>query len=183
MSYVKIRPRRGTAEEWTTANPVLAEGEIGYEVPDSGVGTGVSRLKIGDGASAWSDLPYADPIDTIEELRENINTLNSNLNETKLRVGYLVYDGVDGEGLRVNLPVDFIFNGFSYAVSNIQIPEGYIIDNDFPTIQATVNGCSVDGAPGMLRVERYHDSAIIVFLNDNYNGTLLLAIGVRLKRV
>lgn len=68
MSYVKIRPRRGTAGQWTSANPVLAEGEIGYEVPDAGVGTGVSRIKIGDGSTAWSELPYADPIDYIDDV-------------------------------------------------------------------------------------------------------------------
>ena len=71
MSYVKIRPRRGTAEQWTTANPVLAEGEIGFEVPAEGVGTGVSRVKLGDGVTAWSDLPYSDPLDYIEGLLES----------------------------------------------------------------------------------------------------------------
>ena len=37
--YAKIRPRRGTATEWSILNPVLAEGELGVEFPDSGVGT------------------------------------------------------------------------------------------------------------------------------------------------
>lgn len=58
MAYAKIRPRRGTATEWSTANPILAEGEIGIEVPDDGVGTGLVRIKFGDGATAWDDLPY-----------------------------------------------------------------------------------------------------------------------------
>lgn len=58
MSFAKIRPRRGTASEWSSVNPVLVEGEIGIEVPDSGVGTGTVKIKFGDGVNAWNDLPY-----------------------------------------------------------------------------------------------------------------------------
>ena len=57
--YAKIRPRRSTAAEWSILNPVLAEGELAIEVPDSGVGTGLSKFKIGDGYTQWNDLPYA----------------------------------------------------------------------------------------------------------------------------
>ena len=31
MSTVRIQVRRGLASEWTTANPVLAAGEMGVE--------------------------------------------------------------------------------------------------------------------------------------------------------
>jgi len=50
----KIQLRRGTATQWTTANPVLAAGEVGYET-DTGnikVGTGTA------GSGAWNNLPY-----------------------------------------------------------------------------------------------------------------------------
>lgn len=59
MSYAKIRPRRGTATQWTTVNPILAEGEIGIEIPANGVGKGLVQIKFGDGVTKWSDLPYA----------------------------------------------------------------------------------------------------------------------------
>lgn len=52
MSY-KILFRRGTSTEWSTANPILAYGEVGAE---SGV---APQLKVGDGVTAWNDLPYA----------------------------------------------------------------------------------------------------------------------------
>ena len=48
----RIQKRRGTAAEWTAANPVLAEGEEGYE-SDTG------RTKIGNGEDPWGDLEYA----------------------------------------------------------------------------------------------------------------------------
>lgn len=49
---VQQQQRRGLASEWTTANPVLAAGELGVTT-DTGV------VKIGDGSNAWSDLPVA----------------------------------------------------------------------------------------------------------------------------
>lgn len=59
MSYVKIRPRRGSSQQWEYANPILAEGEMAFEVPDTGVGTGAINIKQGDGQTAWVNLPYA----------------------------------------------------------------------------------------------------------------------------
>lgn len=47
----RIQLRRGTAANWTTANPVLASGEIGVE-------TDTGKLKVGDGSSAWASRPY-----------------------------------------------------------------------------------------------------------------------------
>ena len=59
MAYSRIRPRRGTAYEWSTINPILEEGEWGVEVPDTGIGTGFSKFKIGSGDKHWNDLEYA----------------------------------------------------------------------------------------------------------------------------
>jgi len=56
-NYSKICPRRGTATLWAQYNPVLAEGEIGVELPDSG--SGQVKIKFGDGSTQWNDLQYA----------------------------------------------------------------------------------------------------------------------------
>lgn len=47
----RIQQRRDTEENWTAANPVLADGEFGWE-------RDFNRLKIGDGVTHWLDLPY-----------------------------------------------------------------------------------------------------------------------------
>jgi hypothetical protein len=47
----RMQQRRGTAQQWTDADPILAAGEIGFE-------TDTSQFKIGDGVNAWSDLSY-----------------------------------------------------------------------------------------------------------------------------
>jgi len=46
-----IQVRRDTAAAWTSADPTLASGEYGYE-------TDSTKLKIGDGTTAWTSLGY-----------------------------------------------------------------------------------------------------------------------------
>lgn len=48
---VQIQLRRGAAASWTTANPVLADGEMGVE-------SDTDLFKIGDGLTAWNSLSY-----------------------------------------------------------------------------------------------------------------------------
>jgi hypothetical protein len=48
---IQIQFRRGTAAEWTSVNPILAEGEMGIE-------TDTSLFKIGNGNQAWNLLDY-----------------------------------------------------------------------------------------------------------------------------
>jgi hypothetical protein len=59
MAYVKIRPRRGSKAEWEHYDTVLAPGELALETPDTGVGTGLTKIKVGDGVTTWKQLPYA----------------------------------------------------------------------------------------------------------------------------
>lgn len=47
----KIQVRRDTSANWTSANPTLSSGEIGFE-------TNTGKFKVGNGSSAWSALSY-----------------------------------------------------------------------------------------------------------------------------
>ena len=51
----RIQLRRGTAANWTSANPTLAQGEVGVE-------TDTGRAKVGNGSTAWTSLPYVDTV-------------------------------------------------------------------------------------------------------------------------
>ena len=48
---VQIQLRRGTAAQWTSANPTLAQGEMGVE-------TDTGQFKVGTGSTAWTSLAY-----------------------------------------------------------------------------------------------------------------------------
>jgi hypothetical protein len=47
----RMQQRRGTALQWTTANPILNAGEMGWE-------SDTNKFKIGDGTNHWDDLDY-----------------------------------------------------------------------------------------------------------------------------
>jgi hypothetical protein len=49
---VRIQFRRDLASAWTSNNPILSQGEVGYEY-DTG------KFKVGTGALAWNALPYS----------------------------------------------------------------------------------------------------------------------------
>jgi hypothetical protein len=53
-----LRPRRGKRASAEAENIVLKRGEVFFESPDTGVGTGTGRIKIGDGTTPYKDLPY-----------------------------------------------------------------------------------------------------------------------------
>lgn len=47
-----IQLRRGTSVEWASSLSALSQGEMGYD-------TTVKKIKIGDGSTLWSSLPWA----------------------------------------------------------------------------------------------------------------------------
>ena len=69
----RMQQRRGTAAQWTAANPILAAGEIGFE-------TDTSKFKMGNGSSNWAALTYfanaAELAAIIDSAPEALNTLN-----------------------------------------------------------------------------------------------------------
>jgi len=56
-----IQLRRDTAANWTAANPTLAAGEVGVE-------TDTLRVKVGDGATAWTALGYQDGLAPVQSV-------------------------------------------------------------------------------------------------------------------
>jgi len=71
----RMQQRRGTQAQWTAANPVLAAGEIGFEIDNN-------RFKVGDGTNAWASLSYFVDIETVlggvsgTDLPAALDTLN-----------------------------------------------------------------------------------------------------------
>ena len=84
--------KRGTAARWLELNPILADGEPGFELD-------TNKLKIGDGVHAWSDLVYitdAASLVTDEELQNAIDIAKEEiLNQSGLYE--LNYDKVANE--------------------------------------------------------------------------------------
>lgn len=70
----RMQQRRGTAAQWTSANPILGAGEIGFE-------TDTGKFKIGNGSSAWSALVYYASAEDIASLVDGAPELLNTLGE------------------------------------------------------------------------------------------------------
>jgi hypothetical protein len=66
LSGVLIQHKTGTASQWTSINPTLAKGEIGFE-------TDTAKMKIGDGVTTYNNLPYLG-----ESAAANLNLITGN---------------------------------------------------------------------------------------------------------
>jgi hypothetical protein len=66
---IRIQLRRDTAANWTSVNPVLANGEMGIE-------TDTLKAKVGNGSTAWSSRPYINvlPSELTELAQDAVNS-------------------------------------------------------------------------------------------------------------
>ena len=76
----RMQQRRGTAAQWSSTDPILAAGEIGFE-SDSG------KFKIGDGVNHWSVLSYFANAAEISNLIDGAPDLLNTLNELAAAIG------------------------------------------------------------------------------------------------
>jgi hypothetical protein len=92
----QIQTRRGTAASWTSTNPTLAAGEIGFE-------SDTNKFKIGTGSTAWASLAYAS---NVSPLTTKGDLYTYSTDNTRLAVGAngetIVADSSTSTGLRWN---------------------------------------------------------------------------------
>lgn len=107
----RIQLRHDTATNWTTANPILAEGEVGVE-------TDTNKFKIGDGITTWSELAYQG------------NDVDLSNYYTKTQTDTLLLDKEDNitPVAPISLEKKTISNldGFTYATETTIVPNTYV---------------------------------------------------------
>lgn len=194
MAYKKILFRRDTSANWTSANPVLSGGEIGLE-------TNTNKIKLGDGTTAWTSLPYF--YGTLD---------NSNLNDlgdiliTSLQTGdFLRYNGAHWINDPVNLSTDTVGN----YVESLTAGTGVTISNNTgegatPTVaigqavgtsasvtfgrletsgDAVIGGnLTVNGTTTTLNTESLNVEDNFITLNANISGAPTLDAGIVVNR-
>jgi hypothetical protein len=128
-----FRPRRGTVTTMTSTdkkNTVLAKGEMFIEVPNSGVGTGASRIIIGNGTDSYETISnnhkYA--IDGVT----GYNTSDVYADSSASDVTSILDDVVDGKTVR-NL-----FGNLKKAVSK-NAADIAILNDDITNLNTSLN--------------------------------------------
>lgn len=112
----RVLQRRDTAANWSTTNPILAEGEIGI------ITDGAKGYKIGDGVTRWNALEYpANPTSVVGELGDSeVAVINQNSITQWLAKTEIFYDEIIANSyVNVNNEVlaDANFNLYIYDVS------------------------------------------------------------------
>jgi hypothetical protein len=102
----RMQQRRGTAAQWTAANPTLAAGEIGFE-------TDTSKFKMGNGSSAWSALTYFANAAELSAIIDGAPAALNTLNELAAALGddpafftnmaESIADNVDAHNIAINV--------------------------------------------------------------------------------
>lgn len=138
---------RDTVDNWEQNNPVLLEGEV-VIVYGMGNDKSVTRLKIGDGVSAFNDLPYYSDETRISVLSKGIPNGVATLDENgKIPISQLP-DGLLGEQRSIisNVPEQLgrlVYNGeiqmpyMKYYSSDMLIMEGTTQAEDAGTYLAS----------------------------------------------
>lgn len=125
----RIQLRRGTALEWSTANPLLAEGEICVELD-------TEKFKIGTGNTLWNDLAYSSgPVgDTGTAATITIGTVEVTSATTVINVGtpenavlnFTIEPGPKGDtGTQINKLIDIPdINSIGLATGSLLVYDG-----------------------------------------------------------
>jgi Major tropism determinant N-terminal domain len=107
MSYIQFQLRRGLASEWYSANPALADGEIGLE-------TDTRLYKIGDGTTRWRLLSYG----TLAGSTPSIVNITTSTASTSTTTGALVVNGGVGIGGNLNVSGNIYSRGSLVGTSS-----------------------------------------------------------------
>lgn len=132
---IQIQFRRGTAAEWDSVNPILAEGEMGIE-------TDTNLFKIGNGIDQWNDLEYGGirgftgsvgfagsvgnmAVDNVLYVSKSGNDLNSGtaINLSKLTIKSALEVATNGTTI-------FVKSGDYVEDNPLLVPEGVAIVGD-----------------------------------------------------
>jgi len=84
-----IQIRRDTAANWTSANPTLAQGELGIE-------TDTSKVKVGDASTTWTGLSYLIDVGGYLTATSTNTLTNKTIRDTVYALSGTAFDATNG---------------------------------------------------------------------------------------
>jgi hypothetical protein len=129
----KIQIRRGTASQWTTANPTLSAGEFGLE-------TDTDKVKLGDGETVWTSLAYFSDsftVSQISDLTASASELNVLDGITASTAELNILDGVTATAAELN-----VLDGITATTTELNYTDGVTsnIQTQLNSKEATITG-------------------------------------------
>ncbi len=122
----RIRLRRGTTEQWNASNAILLTGELGID-------TTLHKLKIGNGTSTWSALPFlhSSPAELIAQAASTLSSANSYTDTAVASLGN-TSDSTYVPLSDVGNPDGVASLGPDGKIPDSEIPEGIARDSEIP---------------------------------------------------
>jgi archaellum component FlaC len=187
----RMQQRRGTAAQWTSANPILGSGEIGFE-------TDTNKFKIGNGTSTWTNLLY---FANLNEILDGAPVLLNTLSEISSAIGddpnFITTIGND---LALKADISYVDDEISdlntaaqgyadtaestaIAYTNLTIGDATVDGTSGNTISARIASAVsglVDSAPSTLNTL----NELAAALNDDasFATTITTSIGTKLSK-
>lgn len=143
---IQIQLRRGDAADWTSTNPILAEGEVGVEID-------TLKLKVGNGTDNWNTLPYFGSAGTVTSVGAlTLGTSGTDLSST-------VANGTTTPVITLNVPTASATN------------RGVLSSADWTTFNNKGNG-TVTSVTGTSPVNSSGGATPAISLASGYGDTL-----------
>ena len=140
----QIQVRRDTLGDWNTANPILAQGEVGVILDGSNK---VIGLKVGDGTSVFKDLENATPMlgGVPNQLDEDASTGNPDVaDKTTFLLKGLTNQSAAVFGIEATGSTELVLSidkaGGITAAAGVNVSGGYDATNDAYGISIDTNG-------------------------------------------
>jgi len=123
-----IQLRHDTATNWTTNNPLLADGEVGLE-------TDTKKMKMGDGTTRWNNLSY---------FGGSVTSVNGQTGAVTLSIPDDTSDLTNGAGFITGIDSTDVTTALGYTPYNSSNPDGYITSSALTNYQqqATITALS-----------------------------------------
>jgi len=185
----RIRLRRDTAANWTSNNPTLTTGEMGYE-------TDTGKFKIGNNTNAWTALPYSI---TAELSEGNLNDLKDVTITSAANGDFLRWNGTAWVNDAVNLSTDTVGsfveslvagtgvtltnNSGEAATPTIAIGQAVATNSNVTFNDVTVSGnLTVSGTTTSINTSTLNIADNIVILNNDVTGAPSENAGIEVER-
>jgi hypothetical protein len=147
MPFVQFQLRRGSAAEWASVNPILAQGEMGLE-------TDTKQIKVGDGVNRWNSLQYGIGYNDLYAVTSTGNSTNVAINITNTAVssnsvtGALTVAGGVGIGGNLHVAGNIYTNQLIGNTTSVTVGTSPVVVDQYPAasyrtakyiVQATKN--------------------------------------------
>jgi len=114
MATATIRIKKDTTANWTASERVLDDGELGLEITEEGHRV----IRVGDGVSAFMNLPVAVDIEAINDIKTGMDTNAKKYYEDMVNRGEEMLKRMEQQAITVELQDDETKIDYRMGISN-----------------------------------------------------------------